>query len=84
MEFVQNFPFLSIILSLFAGPLCSVLNGKWARRVNTAVISIIGIMSTLVLGNAISAGRPYVYLMGHFPAPWGNEIRVGILEAFMA
>ena len=84
MEFVQNFPFLSIILSLFAGPLCSVLNGKWARRVNTAVISIIGIMSTLVLGNVISAGRPYVYLMGHFPAPWGNEIRVGILEAFMA
>ena len=84
MEFVQNFPFLSIILSLFAGPLCSVLNGKWARRVNTAVISIIGIMSTLVLGNVISAGRSYVYLMGHFPAPWGNEIRVGILEAFMA
>ena len=32
MEFVQNFPFLSIILSLFAGPLCSVLNGKWAIR----------------------------------------------------
>ncbi|MFR6589921.1 MAG: hypothetical protein ACLURV_07070 [Gallintestinimicrobium sp.] len=22
--------------------------------------------------------------MGHFPAPWGNEIRVGVLEAVMA
>ena len=23
-------------------------------------------------------------MMGHFPAPWGNEIRVGVLEASMA
>lgn len=84
MAFVQNFPFMSILLSLFSGPLCSILDGKWARRVNMAVISVIGIMSALVLGNVISAGRPYVYLMGHFPAPWGNEIRVGILEAFLA
>ena len=40
MEFVQNFPFISIILSLFSGPLCSVLNGKTAKRVNAAVIFI--------------------------------------------
>ena len=26
MELVQNFPFMSIILSLFSGPLCSILN----------------------------------------------------------
>lgn len=29
-------------------------------------------------------GQEYVYTMGHFPAPWGNEIRVGVLEAVMA
>ena len=84
MAFVQNFPFLSIILSLFSGPLCAVLDGKWARRVNGAVIVIIGILSAFVLKNVISAGQPYVYRMGHFSAPWGNEIRVGVLEAFMA
>ena len=28
MEFVQNFPFMTIILSLFSGPLSSVLDGK--------------------------------------------------------
>ncbi|MCI9220713.1 MAG: sodium:proton antiporter [Lachnospiraceae bacterium] len=83
MAFVQNFPFMSILLSLFSGPLCSVLDGKWARRVNTAVIAVIGIMSAFVLKH-VSAGQPYVYRMGHFSAPWGNEIRVGTLEAFMA
>lgn len=84
MEFVQNFPFFSIILSLFSGPLCSVLNGKWARRVNLFVITVIGLMSGAVLGFCVGTEEPYVYTMGHFPAPWGNEIRVGVLEGLMA
>lgn len=84
MAFVQNFPFMSILLSLFSGPLSSILNGKWARRVNTAVIAVIGVMSACVLGYVWGTGEEYVYRMGHFPAPWGNEIRVGVLEAFMA
>ncbi len=84
MDFVQNFPFMSIILSLFSGPLSSILSGKWAKRVNTAVIVIIGIMSACVLGYVTGTGEEFIYYMGHFPAPWGNEIRVGELEAFMA
>lgn len=84
MAFVQNFPFMSILISLFAGPLSSVLNGKWAKRLNLAVISIIGIMSAIVLAYVIGSGHEYIYTMGHFPAPWGNEIRVGIMEAAMA
>ena len=84
MDFVRNFPFISIILSLFSGPLSSVLNGKWAKRVNLTVITIIGFMSAAVLFYVLDTGAPYVYYMGHFPAPWGNEIRVGVLEAFMA
>lgn len=84
MDFVQNFPFMSIILSLFSGPLSSVLNGRWAKRVNTAVITVIGLMSAAVLGYVAETGGSFVYRMGHFSAPWGNEIRVGVLEAFMA
>lgn len=84
MDFVRNLPFISIILSLFSGPLSSILNGKWAKRLNLAVISVIGVMSALVLAYVLHTGQAFVYYMGHFPAPWGNEIRVGILEAFMA
>ena len=84
MEFVQNLPFISIILSLFSGPLSSVLDGKKAKWVNIAVISIISVMSAAVLAYVVGTGRSFVYRMGHFPAPWGNEIRVGILEALMA
>ena len=84
MEFVQNFPFISIILSLFSGPLSSILDGKKAKRLNLAVISVIGLMSAAVLCFVVRTGEPYVYRMGHFPAPWGNEIRVGVLEGVMA
>ena len=84
MAFVQNFPFISILLSLFAGPISSVLDKKWAKRLNLFVIVTIGIMSTAVLVFVLGSGQAYVYTMGHFAAPWGNEIRVGILEAAMA
>ena len=84
MAFVQNLPFISILLSLFAGPISSVLSGKWAKRLNLAVITVIGAMSAAVLSFVLKTGEEYIFTMGHFPAPWGNEIRVGILEAAMA
>jgi len=84
MDFVQNLPFISIILSLFSGPLCSILPGKQAKRVNGAVITAAGVFAAVVLAYVAGTGQAFVYRMGHFPAPWGNEIRVGVLEAFMA
>jgi len=84
MSLVQNFPFISILVLLFSGPLSSVLNGKWAKRVNTVVTAGVMVLSLAVLSCCIRTGEAFVYRMGHFSAPWGNEIRVGILEAFMA
>ena len=84
MAFVQNFPFLSIILTIFSGPLTSILNGKQAKIWNAILISIVCAMNIAVLGFVISTGESYVYMMGHFSAPWGNEIRIGVLEALMA
>lgn len=84
MEFVQNFPFFTILLSLFSGPLSSILKGKAAKRVNMTVIAVIGVMSLAVLMYLFRVDESYVYMMGHYSAPWGNEIRVGVLEASMA
>ncbi|MBQ0059377.1 MAG: sodium:proton antiporter [Lachnospiraceae bacterium] len=84
MAFVQNFPFFSIILALFSGPLGSIFGGKNARRICYAVVAIIGILSAAIFGYTIATGQAYTYAMGHFTAPWGNEIRIGVLEAGMA
>lgn len=84
MNFICNFPFFSILLSLFSGTICSVLPAKAAKVVNRAVIIVIGLLSAILLLYLLSVGEPFVYWMGHFPAPWGNEIRAGVLEAGMA
>ncbi len=84
MNFICNFPFFSILLSLFSGTICSVLSAKAAKLVNRVVIVAVGIMSAILLLYLLSTGEPFVYWMGHFPAPWGNEIRAGVLEAGMA
>jgi multicomponent Na+:H+ antiporter subunit D len=84
LMFWQNIPFFCIILSMFSGTISSVLSGKAARRLNTLVISGVGVMSAILLWHLMQTGGSYTYMMGHFPAPWGNEIRAGALEAFMA
>ena len=72
MAFVQNFPFFSIILTIFSGPLCSMLDGKKAKIWNLFLITVVGIINLAVLAFVISTGESYTYMMGHFPAPWGN------------
>lgn len=85
MDFIQNVPFFSIMISMFSGIVSSVLSEKWAKRLNTAVILAVGVMSGALLYYLCRTGiGSYVFMMGHFPAPWGNEIRAGILEAGMA
>lgn len=85
MQFVQNVPLLSIMLSMFAGIISSVLSGKTARRINTAMIMIVSVLSAWLLLFLIQSDiGSYTYMMGHFPAPWGNEVRAGVLEAGMA
>ncbi len=85
MDFIQNVPFFSIMISMFSGIVSSILSEKWAKRLNTAVILVVGAMSGALLMYLWQAGTgSYIFMMGHFPAPWGNEIRAGVLEAGMA
>lgn len=83
MSFSQNFPFFSIIIAMFSGIISSVLPGKKARNLTFGAILIILLLSAGVLRFCSSQGS-YTYMMGHFPAPWGNEIRAGVLEGLTA
>ena len=85
MAFVQNVPFFSIMISMFSGIVSAILPGKAARRLNMAMVIVVGIMSAWLLGWLWQSDiGSYTFMMGHFPAPWGNEIRAGVLEAGMA
>ena len=84
MDFVKNFPFFSIVLSMFCAILSSILSAKWAKRICVSLLFTVTAMSACLLIYLSSASDSYTYLMGHFPAPFGNELRAGVLEAGMA
>ena len=84
MDFIRNFPLFTIVLSLFSGVLCYILPAKAAKRYTICYECLLIIMTGSVLYYTIRTGQSFTYVMGEFPAPWGNEIRAGILEALMA
>lgn len=84
MDFICNLPAISILACMFAAIISSTLSRKAARTVCYVLIISVGIMSAVTLGYSINLGESVVYVMGKFPAPWGNEIRFGVLECMMA
>ena len=77
MDFVLNFPFFSIMICMLAA-LSTFMLGRRAA----AVVAKLALLITLVLSVILTVylhgtGESFVYMMGHFPAPWGNEIRAG-------
>lgn len=84
MDIIRNFPCISIVMCIFGGIISSAVKGKAARVLNTVILVIAAVMSACVLGYTYGTGESFVYVMGPFPAPWGNELRAGVLEGGMA
>ena len=84
MPFLWNFPLFTVILSLFSGALCLLLPRKAARIYTVGVECVLLALVIPVLVYTVTQNLSFTYPMGEFPAPWGNEIRAGALEAVMA
>lgn len=84
MNFVYNFPFFSILLTMGMGVVSIRLNGLQAKKLNMATSFTCFLLNGTLLVWMYLFPTQITYLMGHFPAPWGNELRFGPLEALMA
>lgn len=84
MSFVQNFPFFAVILCLLCAVATFIAGDKWGRRLTVALLGIVTVLNASVLLFCASHNISYAYMMGHYPAPWGNEIMAGVLEPLMA
>lgn len=85
MPFAFNIPFFSlflILLSAIALPL--VRRDGWALKLICGVQLLVAVLSAVLLVQLWRTGESFTYMMGHFPAPWGNELKAGPLEALMA
>ena len=79
MQLWQSIPFACIILPLGTAAVTSVMKPRLARIWATGIIAIVTVLSAVVTGIFLSGAESYTYMMGHYPAPWGNEIRAGLL-----
>lgn len=84
MDWIRNLPAISILACMFAAIISSGLRKKAARAFNIILIMAVLLMSLLSFIYCVGRGEAERYVMGMFPAPWGNEIRFGVLETGMA
>ena len=85
MPFVYNFPFFTIFVCMISGIVTPLLkNGKAAYRLSLFASSGGTALSAALLLRVAPNGESFSYMMGHFPAPWGNELSVGPMEALLA
>ena len=85
MDFTYNIPFASLFLALLSAMIVPFLRREGAalnlvRWVQLAVTLLSGVLLVCLW----RTGESFTYMMGHFPAPWGNELKAGPLEALLA
>ena len=79
-----NFPLFSIILALVCSAVSSVLRRKAARILSLCLCLTVAVLSFTLCSVCVRMGGRMDFLMGHYPHPWGNELRFGPLEPFFA
>ena len=84
MPFYMNIPFICIMLCMLFAIVSAVLPqriARWATVVLSGAVLALNAYLTMIL---YPMGDSFSYLMGHFPAPFGNELRGGLLESGLA
>ena len=83
-----NIPFISIFLMMITAVITPLLpnRSRLPEKLSCWMIGIVGVLSAYLLYAVSSSGQSiaFNFPMGHFPAPWGNELRAGPLEAVLA
>lgn len=84
MAAAANFPLLILLILLLSAFMMPILKRVQAvKRLSLFAILLCLILSVLTLEYVAQTGA-FVYKVGHFEAPWGNEIKIGYLESIMS
>ena len=85
MSLAYNIPMVSVMLVMASAILVPLL-GSGSRALNLVrwVQAAVGAGAAYLLWILSRTGESFTFQMGHFPAPWGNELRAGPLEALLA
>lgn len=84
MDIFKNLPFFSILLCMIGALLASVVKKRQARLIARLISLSVLALSSASLIYCLKIDGGISFMMGHFPAPFGNEIRFSRLECLLA
>lgn len=79
---IPLFNILGVLAMAILSPL--IKERKTVRYLTCLLFAVSGIFSLILTFILLPENESFVYSVGFFPAPWGNELRCGVFEAFMA
>lgn len=85
-DFFRHVPLLSITMPMILSMVYPVIHDrKICRKLSLTLYAVIVVLNALLIGYLMQLpGNYFTYTAGYFPAPWGNELRAGLLEAVLA
>lgn len=86
MPIQQHIPFFSIFIPLITAVMIPLVKKeKIVKRMTFAAMLVVVILSAILVNylQGSSVGH-FTYMVGHYPAPWGNELKSSIMEAALA
>lgn len=85
MPLSYNFPYITVFICMITAILLSVVRkAKLSYFLTLAVAVICTVLSVVFLFNIVHDDVSFAFTMGKFPAPYGNEIKAGPLQALFA
>lgn len=84
MAAATNFPLLILLILLISSFMMPIIKRiRTVKLLSLSAVLLCIVLSVLTLEYVAQTGE-FVYKVGHFEAPWGNEIKIGYLESIMA
>ncbi len=84
MALAHNIPFISIMITILAAVTSLLADKNRAARLCIGALTVVAFLSAILFAYLWQTGTSFTFSMGHFPAPWGNELQAGLFEALMA
>lgn len=83
---MNNLPFISIIVSMASAVILLLLGKKaeLAQKIAQGVLILVAVCAAVMIPYFLRNPEPITYMLGHYPSPWGNELRFGLLESILA
>lgn len=78
-----HLPILQILIPLMAAPLCVVLRHRDIAWFISLVVSLICFAVSVMLLDRVLVEGVISYYMGDWPAPWGIEFRIDVVNAYI-